>query len=425
MTYLNISTSTVPNTADTPSLDQTSNPSVLIPSQAAWYHPEKIHDIERRAFPDLLSQNESDTSTYLSTRQFMVSTYRARPKEYLSVAFCRRMLPLDVGSLFKIHAFLEQWGLINYEVNTKLDLNNTGGNVGLVYPKGRPVHSDLLPPPDTHQNKMCRQCKGECLKSFYGLTKSSENGILCEVCFASGKLIGGTSSQDYVHVELPITRIEQKWTEEEELKLLEAIETHGNDWNKISEQTGKPKEACVMHFLSLDCGTEDSLNDISTMKNPSVSPFTNLENPVIGTVAFLASLVNPKLAATAAKAAIAALSNDISKQDEAAVSVFALAAAKAHEMAKEEAETIEHLRDAILLAQMKKVQLKMTLLESLEKNVLEEKAELEKQRMVLFLERVNIKKAIMGMEGKFVSADGNKQKEHLDVEMHVISDNTR
>ncbi len=86
-----------------------------------------------------------------------------------------------------------------------------------------------------------------------------------------------------------------------------------------------------------------------------------------------------------------------STTEQAATTAFTIAASKAAAMAAEEEKTIKQLRDAIVLTQMKKIQLKMAYLEGLEKNVLEEKAELEKQRMVLFLERVNLKKAMMGM----------------------------
>lgn len=47
----------------------------------------------------------------------MIDTYRLNPGEYLSATSCRRNLPGDVCAIMRVHAFLEQWGLINYQVD--------------------------------------------------------------------------------------------------------------------------------------------------------------------------------------------------------------------------------------------------------------------------------------------------------------------
>jgi SWI/SNF related-matrix-associated actin-dependent regulator of chromatin subfamily C len=46
----------------------------------------------------------------------MINTYRLNPGEYLTVTACRRNLAGDVGAIMRVHGFLEQWGLINYQV---------------------------------------------------------------------------------------------------------------------------------------------------------------------------------------------------------------------------------------------------------------------------------------------------------------------
>jgi SWI/SNF related-matrix-associated actin-dependent regulator of chromatin subfamily C len=50
-------------------------------------------------------------------RNFMVDTYRLKPSEYLTATACRRNLTGDVCAILRVHAFLEQWGLINYQVD--------------------------------------------------------------------------------------------------------------------------------------------------------------------------------------------------------------------------------------------------------------------------------------------------------------------
>ncbi len=46
----------------------------------------------------------------------MVDSFRVNPQEYLSVTACRRNLAGDVGSILRVHGFLEQWGLVNHHL---------------------------------------------------------------------------------------------------------------------------------------------------------------------------------------------------------------------------------------------------------------------------------------------------------------------
>ncbi|KAI0822960.1 Smarcc1 protein [Trametes gibbosa] len=92
---------------------------VIIPSYAAWFDMSKIHPIERRALPEFFnSRHRSKTpAIYKDYRDFMINTYRLRPSEYLTVTACRRNLAGDVCAIMRVHAFLEQWGLINYQID--------------------------------------------------------------------------------------------------------------------------------------------------------------------------------------------------------------------------------------------------------------------------------------------------------------------
>jgi len=92
---------------------------VIIPSYSAWFDMSKIHPVERRALPEFFnSRNRSKTpAIYKDYRDFMINTYRLRPTEYLTVTACRRNLAGDVCAIMRVHAFLEQWGLINYQID--------------------------------------------------------------------------------------------------------------------------------------------------------------------------------------------------------------------------------------------------------------------------------------------------------------------
>ncbi|KAG0649266.1 SWI SNF and RSC complexes subunit ssr2 [Hyphodiscus hymeniophilus] len=102
--------------------------SIILPSYSTWFDMHKINGIERKALPEFFNnRNRSKTpAIYKDYRDFMINTYRLNPIEYLTVTACRRNLAGDVCAIMRVHAFLEQWGLINYQV----DQDNRPSNVG-------------------------------------------------------------------------------------------------------------------------------------------------------------------------------------------------------------------------------------------------------------------------------------------------------
>jgi SWI/SNF related-matrix-associated actin-dependent regulator of chromatin subfamily C len=93
--------------------------SIILPSYSTWFDMNKINQIERKALPEFFNnRNRSKTpAIYKDYRDFMINTYRLNPIEYLTVTACRRNLAGDVCAIMRVHAFLEQWGLINYQVD--------------------------------------------------------------------------------------------------------------------------------------------------------------------------------------------------------------------------------------------------------------------------------------------------------------------
>merc|ERR1712079_670265 len=92
---------------------------IIVPSYSSWFDYNAIHSIEKRALPEFFNgKNRSKTpEVYLSYRNFKIDTYRLNPTEYLTSTACRRNLAGDVCAIMRVHAFLEQWGLINYQVD--------------------------------------------------------------------------------------------------------------------------------------------------------------------------------------------------------------------------------------------------------------------------------------------------------------------
>lgn len=87
----------------------------------------------------------------------------------------------------------------------------------------------------------------------------------------------------------------------------QALEVYRDDWNKVSEHVGsRTQDDCILHFLRLpieDPYLEDSSASLGPLAYQPV-PFSQSENPVMSTVAFLASVVDPRVASAAAKAAL-------------------------------------------------------------------------------------------------------------------------
>lgn len=91
---------------------------IILPSYASWFDMHQISPMEKKGLPEFFNdRNRSKTpAVYKDYRDFMINTYRLNPSEYLTVTACRRNLAGDVCAIMRVHAYLEQWGLINYQV---------------------------------------------------------------------------------------------------------------------------------------------------------------------------------------------------------------------------------------------------------------------------------------------------------------------
>ncbi|KAJ8395209.1 hypothetical protein AAFF_G00034110 [Aldrovandia affinis] len=270
---------------------------IIIPSYASWFDYNCIHQIERRALPEFFNGKNKSKSPeiYLAYRNFMIDTYRLNPQEYLTSTSCRRNLTGDVCAVMRVHAFLEQWGLVNYQVDAE----------------SRPL--PMGPPPTPHFNVLADTPSGlmplhhrpsqvsasQQMLNFpeKGREKPSELqnfGLRTDIYTKKNpKSKGASAGRD--------------WTEQETLLLLEALEMYKDDWNKVSEHVGsRTQDECILHFLRLpieDPYLEDTDASLGPLAYQPI-PFSQSGNPVMSTVAFLASVVDPRVAAAAAKAAL-------------------------------------------------------------------------------------------------------------------------
>merc|ERR1712012_167108 len=98
------------------------------------------------------------------------------------------------------------------------------------------------------------------------------------------------------------------WTDQETLLLLEGLEMYKDDWNKVCEHVGsRTQDECILHFLRLpieDPYLEQPEHGAMGPLAYQPIPFSGSGNPIMSTVAFLASVVDPRVAASAAKSAM-------------------------------------------------------------------------------------------------------------------------
>merc|ERR1740129_703732 len=247
----------------------------------------------------------------------MIDTYRLNPTEYLTSTACRRNLAGDVCAIMRVHAFLEQWGLVNYQV--ELD--------------SRPTL--MGPPPTSHFHILAdtpaglqginppKSAQPSAARTYFDVDgkrvvdPKETNGETPEDKDADKKPeIGtdfGTKTDQYdqkTGAGTPPTKkgvAAREWTDQETLLLLEGLEMFKDDWNKICEHVGsRTQDECILHFLRLpieDPYLEKADGALGPLAFQPI-PFSNQGNPVMSTVAFLASVVDPRIASAATKSAM-------------------------------------------------------------------------------------------------------------------------
>merc|ERR1711936_1255219 len=272
---------------------------IIVPSYSAWFDYNSIHSIEKRHLPEFFNgKNRSKTpEIYLSYRNFMIDTYRLNPTEYLTSTACRRNLAGDVCAIMRVHAFLEQWGLINYQVD--MDARPTA----------------MGPPPTSHFHILADTPAG---LAPVNPPKTPQPSAARTMLDPEGKTVGpdfGLKTDIYDKRNAALKRANaattsRDWTQQETLLLLEALEMCKDDWNKVCEHVGsRTQDECILHFLRLpieDPYLEDPENGGGALGPLAYQPipFSSSGNPIMSTVAFLASVVDPRVASSAAKAAM-------------------------------------------------------------------------------------------------------------------------
>jgi SWI/SNF related-matrix-associated actin-dependent regulator of chromatin subfamily C len=242
------------------------------------------------------------------------------------------------------------------------------------------------------------------------------------------------------------------WTDQETLTLLEAIERHGEDWSSVASRVAtKNAEQCVRRFARLPIedafverlldGGWDGRKAVSTPNSDGASvvetPFAGAPNPVMSVVAFLATCVGPRVAAAAAKAALAHLAeaadpafglNDgdgaagaeaadgepalgpapaVTREQAVAASAAGMAAAAVHAklLADRDEHEIEKLAVGVVEMQMRKIELKLRQMEDLDAGLARERAAVDRMFAAIAAERAREEKTRKEAEARAKAAE--------------------
>lgn len=312
---------------------------IVIPSYASWFSMRRISDVERESLPEFFSgRNRSKTpQVYGKYRNFMINAYRMNPTEYLTVTACRRSLVGDAACIMRVHHFLDEWGLINYQVDAESRPASVAppftGHWQMKYdtPRGifpfqlyegmRDPALQPIKPGSTKQDRASGP-----LNDFSGFDGAGADNSDPSTSGANFNHAAndGNSSVNPADMETEGDKEEEDlngdgtpgWSLEETRDLLEAIERYPHDWDAVAGVLGKEKPDVVKKFVQLTTENKYVEENLGPLKyNTNHIPFSRAENPVLSVLVFLASTADPELVdaalgrtrSTAAKATIKAL----------------------------------------------------------------------------------------------------------------------
>ncbi|XVF67704.1 hypothetical protein PTKIN_Ptkin10aG0143100 [Pterospermum kingtungense] len=300
----------------------------VVPNHCGWFSWTKVHHLEERVLPSFFN-GKSPMRTpdlYIEIRNWIMKKFHANPSAQIEL---KDLSDLEVGDLDawqEVLEFLDYWGLINFHpfpsvgsavingdddgdgmaekdslleklfhfeaieshppVVTRSNLSTPSVPSG--YLRESAIAEDLVRPEGPSVEYHCNSCSADCSRKRYHCPKQADFD-LCTDCFNNGKFGSGMSSSDFILME-PAEALGLsggKWTDQETLLLLEALELYKENWNEIAEHVAtKTKAQCILHFIQMPIedvfSNDDSIdaNSIKTVGPPPLSEETSITKDV-------------------------------------------------------------------------------------------------------------------------------------------------
>ncbi|KAK7312351.1 hypothetical protein VNO77_36142 [Canavalia gladiata] len=266
----------------------------VVPTHCGWFSWSNIHPIEKQMLPSFFNGKTENRSpdVYMEMRNWIIKKFHSNPNLPIEL---KDMSELNVGELDarqEIMEFLDYWGLINFHpfpsmdsaVASASDDGETEKNSLLeklyhfetlqLRPPVVQKSSQMTPavtsglfPESTIAEELvkqegpaiemleyhCNSCSADCSRKRYHCQKQADFD-LCTDCFSNRRFGSGMSSLDFILMEpAEVAGVNGgKWTDQETLLLLEALELYKENWNEIAEHVGtKSKAQCILHFVQM------------------------------------------------------------------------------------------------------------------------------------------------------------------------------
>ncbi|KAK1439843.1 hypothetical protein QVD17_05665 [Tagetes erecta] len=275
----------------------------VVPVSAGWFSWTKVHPLEEKALPSFFNGKRENRTReiYMEIRNSIMKRFHENPNTQIEEKDLSEISVGELDTKKEVMEFLDYWGLINYHPLPEADVNSVGDteeaakvnsliqklyafDVEQICSPAVPRSSSAMPaipyrlpesiiidesaqPEGPSVEYHCNSCAADCSRKRYHCQKQADFD-LCTECFNKGKFDSDMASSDFILMEPGDAAGANggKWTDQETLLLLEALELFNENWNEIAEHVAtKTKAQCILHFLQMpiedtfqDCDDEDN-----------------------------------------------------------------------------------------------------------------------------------------------------------------------
>ncbi|XP_050230698.1 SWI/SNF complex subunit SWI3D isoform X2 [Mercurialis annua] len=263
----------------------------VVPSHCGWFSWTKVHPLEERILPSFFNGKSQirTPDTYMEIRNWIVRKFHSNPNVQIELKDLSELEVADMDSKQEVLEFLDYWGLINFHPFPLTDSSPSADSDGVsvkdslleklfrfktiqpcrpVVPKPNNVTTPALPsglfpessvaeelvrPEGPSVEYHCNSCSADCSRKRYHCQTQADYD-LCADCFNNGKFGSDMASSDFILMEPAEAPGVSggKWTDQETLLLLEALELFKENWNEIAEHVAtKTKAQCILHFVQM------------------------------------------------------------------------------------------------------------------------------------------------------------------------------
>ncbi|ESW03840.1 hypothetical protein PHAVU_011G046200 [Phaseolus vulgaris] len=298
----------------------------VVPTHCGWFSWLYIHEIEKQMLPSFFNGKIENRTpdVYMEIRNWIMKKFHSNPNVQIELKDMSQLNVGDMEARQEVMEFLDYWGLINFHPFPSMDsavvtaMEDDGDaeksslleklyhfeTLQLCRPVQRssqmtPATASGLFPESTIAEELvkqegpavemleyhCNSCSADCSRKRYHCQKQADFD-LCSDCFSNRRFGSGMSSLDFILMEpAEVAGVNGgKWTDQETLLLLEALELYKENWNEIAEHVGtKTKAQCISYFVQMpieDTFAEFEDNVDAGCKEPTDPVATNNDSSV-------------------------------------------------------------------------------------------------------------------------------------------------